>query len=87
MKKGSHGQLPRSFLPKLSSMCEVDGIEASREAFGLAEKEAQLHRRTTLPASTCLKGALVGQAMSEMQDLIKSRCRSCLAAHLVRLGN
>lgn len=42
--------------PDLSDEQKVDGIEASREAFGLAEKEA----------------------MSEMQDLIKSRCRSCL---------
>ncbi|CAE7625833.1 BIP5 [Symbiodinium microadriaticum] len=38
--------------PDLSDEQKVDGIEASREAFGLAEKEA----------------------MSEMQDLIKSRC-------------
>ncbi|CAE7623726.1 unnamed protein product [Symbiodinium sp. CCMP2456] len=42
--------------PDLSDEQKVDGIEASREAFGLAEKEA----------------------MSEMQDLIKNRCRSCL---------
>ncbi|CAE7705064.1 BIP8 [Symbiodinium pilosum] len=42
--------------PDLTDEQKVDGIEASREAFGLAEKEA----------------------MSEMQDLIKSRCRSCL---------
>eukprot|EP00439_Symbiodinium_sp_Y106_P029845 s2028_g3.t1 len=54
----SRPQLRSLFRVEVASVVEdrVDGIEASREAFGLAEKEA----------------------MSEMQDLIKSRCRSCL---------
>jgi len=42
--------------PDLNDEQKVDGIEASREAFGLGEKEA----------------------MDEMHDLIKTRCRACL---------
>lgn len=42
--------------PDLSDDQKVDGVESSRETFGLGEKEA----------------------MEEMHDLIKSRCRACL---------